>query len=98
MTYQILKIVDNDGILTVTITREKALNALNRPTFDELEHFFNNSLTDYPNMTGIILTGAGPKSFVAGADISEFLTLGTCLLYTSPSPRDATLSRMPSSA
>ena len=24
--------------------------------------------------------------------------MGTCLLYTSPSPRDATLSRMPSSA
>ncbi len=76
MTYEILKIADNDGILTVTITREKALNALNRQTFDELEHFFNNALTDYPQMTGIILTGAGPKSFAAGADISEFLTLG----------------------
>ena len=25
-------------------------------------------------------------------------TEGSCLLYTSPSPRDATLSRMPSSA
>ena len=25
-------------------------------------------------------------------------TIETCLLYTSPSPRDATLSRMPSSA
>ena len=76
MTYEILKIADNDGILTVTITREKALNALNRQTFDELEHFFNNALADYPQMTGIILTGAGPKSFAAGADISEFLTLG----------------------
>ena len=74
MTYEILKIADNDGILTVTITREKALNALNRQTFDELEHFFNNALTDYPQMTGIILTGAGPKSFAAGADISEFNT------------------------
>lgn len=76
MTYEILKITDNEGILTVTITREKALNALNRQTFNELEHFFNNALTDYPRMTGIILTGAGPKSFAAGADISEFLTLG----------------------
>jgi len=76
MTYEILKIADNEGILTVTITREKALNALNRQTFDELEHFFNNAMMEYPQMTGIILTGAGPKSFAAGADISEFLTLG----------------------
>ena len=28
----------------------------------------------------------------------EIITLENCLLYTSPSPRDATLSRMPSSA
>ena len=28
----------------------------------------------------------------------ETLNLNICLLYTSPSPRDATLSRMPSSA
>ncbi len=76
MTYEILKITDNGGILTVTITREKALNALNRQTFDELEHFFNHALMEYPEMTGVILTGAGPKSFAAGADISEFLTLG----------------------
>ena len=26
------------------------------------------------------------------------IKVGSCLLYTSPSPRDATLSRMPSSA
>ena len=42
------------------------------------------------------------------AKSAEFFTIGTggptgvyfqtCLLYTSPSPRDATLSRMPSSA
>ena len=29
---------------------------------------------------------------------STFTPLGTCLLYTSPSPRDRSLSRMPSSA
>ena len=30
--------------------------------------------------------------------VDMVLRLGVCLLYTSPSPRDATLSRMPSSA
>ena len=30
--------------------------------------------------------------------LSIVLLLAGCLLYTSPSPRDATLSRMPSSA
>ena len=30
--------------------------------------------------------------------MKNFKTFSTCLLYTSPSPRDATLSRMPSSA
>ena len=31
-------------------------------------------------------------------DVKTILHLIPCLLYTSPSPRDATLSRMPSSA
>ena len=30
--------------------------------------------------------------------IGRYFTMKGCLLYTSPSPRDATLSRMPSSA
>ena len=33
-----------------------------------------------------------------GADSLDTVELIICLLYTSPSPRDATLSRMPSSA
>jgi len=76
MTYEILQIQEQDQILTVTITREKALNALNQRTLDELEHFFHHALGQYPKMKGIILTGAGPKSFVAGADITEFKALG----------------------
>ena len=47
---------------------------------------------------------ASEGSFVgAGASMLDFKTttgtnINNCLLYTSPSPRDATLSRMPSSA
>ena len=39
-----------------------------------------------------------PKDFPTNSSIVEMMRLCTCLLYTSPSPRDATLSRMPSSA
>ena len=61
------------------------------------------ALTDDPQVRLIILQGAGEKAFVSGADISQFNThrngdASTCLLYTSPSPRDRTRSRMPSSA
>lgn len=77
MNYEILKVTNQNEVIIVTITREKALNALNKPTFDELDHFFSNALTTYPNAKGFILTGAGEKAFVAGADIKEFFTLGT---------------------
>ena len=39
-----------------------------------------------------------PVKFAEGKNVTTIEGLGTCLLYTSPSPRDATLSRMPSSA
>ena len=39
----------------------------------------------------------GTKAGIKGASVVMGY-LETCLLYTSPSPRDATLSRMPSSA
>lgn len=72
MNYENLLIQNNDGIVTVTINREKALNALNRQTISELAQFFGTDALKIENLKGIILTGAGEKSFVAGADISEF--------------------------
>ena len=35
---------------------------------------------------------------LGAVDLTDWDVRGGCLLYTSPSPRDATLSRMPSSA
>lgn len=67
--------VDEDNILTLTVNRPKALNALNRVTIQELEDFFTKDHKNYKQVTGIILTGAGEKAFVAGADIKEFLEL-----------------------
>lgn len=72
MQYENLQISLEDGIAVVTISREKALNALNRQTMSELEHFFGEAAFDLEGLKGIILTGAGEKAFVAGADITEF--------------------------
>ena len=59
-----------DGIAYVTINRPKVLNALNTPTWKDLRTAFENARDDVA-VRGVILTGAGNKAFVAGADISE---------------------------
>jgi len=77
MTYHNLFIEESDGILLVTVNRTKALNALNQQTMTELEHFFAEDAPAREGVKGIILTGAGDRAFVAGADIKEFLELDT---------------------
>ncbi|MEM9849282.1 MAG: enoyl-CoA hydratase-related protein [Bacteroidota bacterium] len=76
MSYEILEIQQAaNGITTVTINRAAALNALNEQTLLELQHFFSKEACEIEGLKGIILTGAGEKAFVAGADIKEFLGL-----------------------
>ena len=77
MKYQNLLITEEDGIAIVTINREKALNALNMQTMLELQLFFNVDCLRRENVKGVILTGAGDKAFVAGADIKEFVGMDT---------------------
>ena len=57
----------------VTINRPKALNALNSQVLEEIEAAFK--AIDLDAVRAVILTGAGEKSFVAGADIGEMSTL-----------------------
>ncbi len=65
---------EQDGYVgIVTISREKALNALNSQVLEELEAAFD--AIDLDTTRAVILTGAGEKSFVAGADIGEMSTL-----------------------
>ena len=61
------------NIATITINREKALNALNSQVLDELNQVLDG--VDLNEVRCLILTGAGQKSFVAGADIGEMSTL-----------------------
>ena len=63
-----------DGaVATITINRPKALNALNSQVLDELDQALD--AIDLDTVRCVILTGAGDKSFVAGADIGEMSTL-----------------------
>ncbi|WP_158859202.1 enoyl-CoA hydratase/isomerase family protein [Lunatibacter salilacus] len=63
-----------DGILYLTINRESKLNALNFKILEELNNIFNE-VNDNKSIRGVILTGAGEKAFVAGADINEISEL-----------------------
>ena len=57
-------------IAYVTVNRPEVLNALDSDTWGDLERAFEEALED-PGVRGVILTGAGEKAFIAGADISE---------------------------
>ena len=71
MTYQNILSELKDNLLYITINREQKLNALNRSTLMELADVFAFA-AENAEVRGVILTGAGEKAFVAGADISEF--------------------------
>ncbi len=58
------------SIAYVTVNRPKVLNALNTPTWTDLRAAFEDAKADH-SVHGVILTGAGDKAFIAGADISE---------------------------
>jgi len=70
MTFENLLYDCSDGIANVTINRPKALNALNEATLKELLCLFA-AIREDAAVKVVILTGAGEKAFVAGADISE---------------------------
>lgn len=61
---------DRDAVRIVTVNRPDKLNALNAATLDALDAAFSEAI-DSPTVRAIVLTGAGPKAFVAGADIAE---------------------------
>src|ERR671915_2341560 len=68
-------LIDRDGaVAVVTINRPKVLNALNTQTLDELRRAVLDLKRD-SGVRAIVLTGAGDKSFVAGADINELAAL-----------------------
>jgi enoyl-CoA hydratase len=75
MAYENLKVETRDAVAVVTVNRPDKLNALNARTVEELDAVFAALATD-PGVRGVILTGAGEKAFVAGADIAELAAQG----------------------
>ena len=70
MAYETLVYEKRNGIGYVTINRPEKLNALNQRVMEELRICFENIQSD-KEVSAVILSGAGEKSFVAGADVSE---------------------------
>ncbi len=70
MAYENILFEKKDGIAFITFNRPKVLNALNRKTVEELRDALLDAMDD-SSVRVVILTGAGEKSFVAGADIGE---------------------------
>lgn len=70
MGFENLVYEKRDGIAFITVNRPKVLNALNRKTVEELQDALLDA-SDDAAVRVLILTGAGEKSFVAGADIGE---------------------------
>jgi len=75
MTFQTLLLDVADGIATITVNRPDKLNALNDTVIAELHAAAEHVRTDAV-IRGAILTGAGPKAFVAGADIAGLASQG----------------------
>jgi enoyl-CoA hydratase len=72
--YQTILTELKDGIFLITINRPEKLNALNATVITELGQALEELYMN-PQIRGAIITGSGPKAFVAGADISEFTAL-----------------------
>jgi enoyl-CoA hydratase len=70
MAFQTLLIEDRGAVRLITLNRPDKLNALNRETINELHQAFE-AAADAASVRAVVLTGAGAKAFVAGADISE---------------------------
>jgi len=75
MPFSVIQFETKEGIATLTINRPDKLNALNDAVIEELREAVAAIETD-DSIRGVIVTGAGPKAFVAGADISELATQG----------------------
>ena len=74
MSEPVLLSVDHGAVRVLTVNRPDKLNALDAATLDALHAAFDAAASD-PAVRAIVLTGSGPKAFVAGADIAQMNAL-----------------------
>ena len=70
MEFENLLWEERDGLVVITVNRPKVLNALNAGTISDLDRAIQ-TVRERPELRAVIVTGAGDKAFVAGADIKE---------------------------
>src|SRR5260370_33878596 len=70
VAYETIVYTKKEHVGYITLNRPKVLNALNHTALTELRAAFEDASRDY-DVRGVILTGAGEKAFIAGADITE---------------------------
>jgi enoyl-CoA hydratase len=80
MSYQALAVERDGAVAIITVSRPTSLNALNQIVLNELESVLHD-LERGPEVRALILTGAGDRAFVAGADISELAKLDAAAAY-----------------
>ena len=83
MAFENLLYEKRNGIGYVTVNRPEKLNALNRKTVEELHECFLDIERD-DEVRAVILTGAGERAFVGGADINELAALTPVRVKSSP--------------
>ncbi|MBB2805721.1 enoyl-CoA hydratase [Xanthomonas arboricola] len=74
MSNHVILIADHASVRTIMVNRPDKLNALNQETLQALDHAFAEAASA-DDIRVVVLTGAGPKAFVAGADIAEMRDL-----------------------
>jgi enoyl-CoA hydratase len=93
MAYANIMLQVEQGIATITFNRPKALNALNRELLAEFSKALDEIAAD-DSVRVLILTGAGEKAFVAGADITELATYTTLQAKSFSAAGHATIARL----
>ncbi|RFF27833.1 MULTISPECIES: enoyl-CoA hydratase/isomerase family protein [unclassified Wenzhouxiangella] len=96
MPFDNLLIDDRDAVRTITVNRPDKLNALNRQTVGELQQAMMDA-DDADEVRVVVITGAGEKAFVAGADISEIREQTAVEARTFSATGQALMSRIQSS-
>ncbi|MEJ2642792.1 MAG: enoyl-CoA hydratase-related protein [Desulfosarcinaceae bacterium] len=93
MAYEHIIFEAREGIVTITFNRPKALNALNRALLGELDQALTDIESD-DSARVVVLTGAGDKAFVAGADINELAACNTLQAKRFAKLGQQTISRL----
>jgi enoyl-CoA hydratase len=95
MNYENIIYEEKDRVGLITFNRPKALNALNQALLDELDEVLGR-IAEQENIRAVVLTGAGNKAFVAGADITELVKLNPLQTKNCSARGHAILSKIES--